>query len=621
MNKILTNTKTGKILAIASFVMILLVLGIISETPSASGYELSIYNAYSWYFWLLLILSTSTGIFLIFSQINNKSNSNLWTIGYFIVILSNIIFLSLPVIRGYAIYPQGDALSHIGNINAILSNGYIGSDDYYPFIHVLGSIFSSITKASAMQLITLIYIVNYVYYILNMYLLAKIISKNKDQFLMILIFTCPLIFSYLLTSLLPFVLAAYTIPLLLYLYYLSNESNIKMESRLLLILVSIGLVFIHPLVTFFTIILLFGLNVSNKFYENVSSKFRQKIGEFKIRFSVTNGLPFLIFIILFTWYFSFIGIQRNVVKVVSSIYNNANSNIFEYQVSTLSSAHLTLFETLKIFIYNYGAVLIYFLISACALLILLKWVKNKNITLNRYIFNFIVLAILSLLIAVVSMFSYVVVFEPIRIISIFLVIVTILGGLLVYEIFNKFNQSSNKLKRNLLVSVIFILIISANVIGILNVYGSPRIVQTNLEVTKSDITGMDWSLIYMEKDMNIAQAIEPIRRYEDLRYGTSEFNEFANLGIIDPNRFQYINKEQIPSHFGYDKYYPISKVFNYDKTYMIISKLGIIGNNVLPTNVRSEGHQYTEDDFAKLNNDSTAILIYNNGEFQAWKIT
>ncbi|KAF5431156.1 putative membrane protein [Candidatus Methanophagaceae archaeon] len=116
-----------KILAIIAFIFIISVLAIIAKTPPVSGYELSIYDAYPWPFWMFICISISCGIIILIHQAvsEQEQKSNWWLIGLCIVILSNAIFLGLPFFRGYYIYPTGDALSHLGWMKDIITTGHI----------------------------------------------------------------------------------------------------------------------------------------------------------------------------------------------------------------------------------------------------------------------------------------------------------------------------------------------------------------------------------------------------------------------------------------------------------------------------------------------------------------
>ena len=77
------ETRFTKVGAIMAFIFIILALMIIVKTPPASGYEISIYNVYPWYFWVFIIASIFIGQMIILSGGNgaSKISDNYWKIG------------------------------------------------------------------------------------------------------------------------------------------------------------------------------------------------------------------------------------------------------------------------------------------------------------------------------------------------------------------------------------------------------------------------------------------------------------------------------------------------------------------------------------------------------------
>jgi len=608
----LNNYHLEKLLGILSFVLIIIISIIIFKTPSAQGYELSIYSAYPPYFWFLILLSTSIGLFIMYNQLN-KSKSNWWFLGFFIIIFTNIIFLSLPLIRGYAIYPSGDALTHLGAVYNILQTGYLEITDYYPSIHIMIAIIKTFTKWSDMQVITLIYISGYLFYLLGVHLLAKVVSLNQKQTLLITILSTPLIFSYLLTSIFPFIFAIYMIPYLLY-FYFSGEKGVNIiQNRILLILIALAITFLHPIVTILVILMLTGLIFTGDVYKKMS-KSHLNLSKYSLR------LPLIIFIVLITWYLSFIGIQRDISRVYNSLLNGIGGGVINNQLNTLSTANITLLQTFQLFFYKYGDILIYLLIFlVLSSVLFFKFIRrSKKINLNSL--NFLMLAIVTMIICSSFLVFNLIIAEPIRILALPMIMVIISIGLVYYDIIG--NKAVDSTRNKIYSYLMLILIISTMFIGMLNVYGSPRTVEMNLQVTNMDLSGMDWSMNYMDKNIKLSHAEITVERFEDLRLRTYEFNKlyYTKISNYASQLIFYIDQNETPSHFGYDKNYPISETFGNKDYYMIITKEGLIGINVLPENVRDKGHQYTEDDLKTLNNDYTANLIYNNGEFQGWKI-
>lgn len=618
MIKHVTNHRMKKILCISAFLCIISLLFIIGITPAATGYELSIYDAYGGYFWILLFLSNSIGYLVVFNQLN-KNNKIYSILGFSIIIFSTVIFLALPLFRGYVFFPQGDALSHGGYIKDITLTGHIGFNNFYPFLHILGFDLLNINGLTLMQTTILIYVVTYLLYVFNMYLLSKSISNSKTQILVLTAIACPLLFSYFQTTIHPFMLGIYFLPLVLYLYN-KGQNDISNQSlfRILLILLIICVTFIHPVTTIFLIILISGLIFSDSLYQkiNVLNALKKKY---------TLGLPLIMFIVFFSWYFSFIGIQRNFSIVFSSIFNTLTGptkSIADYQLNNLASANLGLFRTFELAFYKYGGIMIYLILLIISLIIFLIIYREK-IRNFKIVLNYSTLVIISLGIALGSLFGYVVIFEPLRIGSALIISISILNGVLIFEILKKYGKKAsvfNKLKfNNFFVYFVMFLLITTSIVGFLNVYGGPRIVEPNLEISKMDLTGANWFIDYGDNKVPAAQIGVDLSRLQDLRFGISEYSRLAELGVKDKNR-QIVDKTQVPTHFGYDTNDTLSEVFNFKDKFMLISKSGIINNQILPVDIRSKGRQYTDVDLNKLENDYSANEIYNNGEFNVWRV-
>ncbi|MCK4733231.1 MAG: DUF1616 domain-containing protein, partial [Methanophagales archaeon] len=114
--KFTNENRFVKIVAIIAFIFIISALTIIAKTPPASGYEISIYAAYPWYFWFLLVGAISCGITILVHQAFAEQKSNWWSIGLSIIIFTNLIIILLPIFRGYFISSGGDEITHLGMI-------------------------------------------------------------------------------------------------------------------------------------------------------------------------------------------------------------------------------------------------------------------------------------------------------------------------------------------------------------------------------------------------------------------------------------------------------------------------------------------------------------------------
>jgi len=186
----LDSTRIVKILGVMAFFCITLVLYIIAVTPPAIGYELSIYDAYSQYFWVFLIGSIVCGISILIQQAFAKQKSNWWLVGLSVVIFSTLILLNLHSFRGYAFPDPQDAKLHLARLHAIINTGHIEQSNFYPIIHLIVTILITVmdlTPKIAADLTTSFF---YILYMINMCLLATSITRFRGEFLLVLAFTC-----------------------------------------------------------------------------------------------------------------------------------------------------------------------------------------------------------------------------------------------------------------------------------------------------------------------------------------------------------------------------------------------------------------------------------------------
>lgn len=152
---------------------------IIATTPPATGYELSIYEAYPTILWVLLSINIFFSVYTIIRSCDTQSR-NLYY-GYFSILLIETIILFLPIIRGYYSISrgEGDMHHHMFVASQILNSGYLPLTDYYPLMHIWLSIVYNFLP-DFIILILILSIVFFILYILSLYILGKTILGRKS---------------------------------------------------------------------------------------------------------------------------------------------------------------------------------------------------------------------------------------------------------------------------------------------------------------------------------------------------------------------------------------------------------------------------------------------------------
>lgn len=222
IHKSITTERFVKLLSILAFLFIELVITIIATTPSASGYEISIYEVFPWYFWFFLILSLAIGQIIIFLNIFNENTkkNKVWLIGLIIVLIASCILLSIPYSRGYVTYGRGDNLEHIGEAKDILFSGSIKPSNFYPSIHILTAVISLIGDINIIDVSNFLPRLFPFFFIFGFIIFSRFFLEKRDEFLLSIVFFSSVLFfgangSYLAQFGQSFLL----LPLILFLYF------------------------------------------------------------------------------------------------------------------------------------------------------------------------------------------------------------------------------------------------------------------------------------------------------------------------------------------------------------------------------------------------------------------
>jgi len=595
--------KLTKILAIMAFVFTGLALYTIAITPPATGYELDIYKAYPTYFWSFLIASLACGICILVRHAFFGGKSSWWLIGLLVVIFSNLIILTLPAFRGYAMFGREDALSHLGFMKDILITGHIG-ENYYPMIHILGVSILDIAGLSSRAVSVLTCALFSIIYIINIYLLASIISRNRGQAILVTAFASPMIYSYFHLDLHPSFSSVFMIPLLLYLYHRREKFSFdKVQWAILALILAFHIVFHHPITGLFVVAMFLSFGLSSILHRLAASYKKSGLAETTWLGRNYGGLSLIMFISFFMWYFSSVSIGQTFKKVWEWLFHQVGYSTYQEYVQVLGHTTASPSEIAKYLLNNYGAIFIYFLVSLVALIFILKWSLSKRKKVDAVIFTY---GILTIVAGLSALFFYLGFFQPLNIFrgAVFLILMSvILNGLVVYELAGEESFSPTG---KVIIAFTALVIIGAAIVGVLNVYRSPRIELWNEQVTRYEIEGTSWLIGHNDGQTPIQSFLVKVYRFKDLE-----------LGCQQPSN-AIVNQGPIPPHFGYDINDSAAETFGFQDRYLVTSEIDIKYPMSFPEYRRH--YQYTEGDFAELNSDSTVSKIYANGELEVWEV-
>jgi len=601
-----------KTISCVGLLSILVSLFTVAQVLVTSGYEISIYEVFPFYFWILLIIAMSSGIFIIVNSLKENEKSNWWILGLFLIIYVNLILFLLPIFRGYYTYGRGDVLAHIGYIKDIIQFGtFAGAgnidENLYPIIHIISTSIYYFTGISPELIVQFIPVLFYIFYIISIYLLSKELTGNLKASVLTTTLGSILIFRFDGNAFIPSTLLFFLMPFLLFLFYRSRGTSSHLyiyRSLLLLLLVTVP--FFHPgegtiiLISFFVLIELSLFVYKNIIKDYISHNFPQKT-DFR---DYSINLPLILATLWFVWFASsslFFQKTREIASWLS--YQTGRTDAITYS-NILNSANLSLYQIIDFLVKFLGQDILYLSLSTIfCVIVLKKLLKREVIKVEEFTFLmlFISFSIL-LLLTFTNWFG----FDYTRELKYLLFVSTIFSGIILYKLI----EVGNNFKKSTMLILCCFLIVSGT-IGIFNSFSSPLVRGPNFQVTTMEISGSTWYVENRDKKLT-TQSINnlypgQVRLFIESKYG---------VDFLKKNSFVIYSS---PDHFGYYKNDNYGESLNKSAYFLNFKLQRIAYDQIYPD--LSNKWRFTSSDFEKLdNNDYTASEIYSNGEFWVYLV-
>jgi hypothetical protein len=573
---------------------------IIAITPTSSGYELYINKAYSSFFWFSIITSISCGIaFLVYEAFFGEGkHKNSWLYIFFLVVLANTIVLLLPVFRGYALHGRGDILTHLGVLKDILWTGHIsGNSKLYPVSYILAADFTLIFGIKPELALSTTPAIFNIFYSFGIYFLARVISQNRGQIILITAFSQVLLFTYYQSMFLPTHFSFAMVPFILFLFFRKNKNRAQtFRIDILFVLMLLLIPFFHPLTSiqlcfaFFIMGILFYLL---RYYNQVTNI--NKSGRFL--------LPGLLVLITFmAWGLN----QLFFHHTVQSLYNwfafeIGSPPIQNYQ-DAFAKANLGVVGFFNILFKSYGHQIIYICLALVGLIVIIreyffskKHGKNEEV-LFACLFVIFCLEFFPFLLGSLTLSN------PLRIFEWALFAATVFNGLFYQRFLSKQREHSSPayIKKNAGIVIISILLIVCVPIGIFSLFNSPLGGEISQQVTKAELDGMGWFVNYKgEKENTFSFSRQSLNRFVDATLGRKNSWDLIKTTKDAPAYFGYKGEE-----WGVLSGYLV--VMDYETKYYTVKW--------------PEGGSFEKNDFFRLYNDSTKSLCFANGTMNVWRL-
>ena len=563
--------------------LIFLVLAIIAGTEPSSGYEISIYFEYTWYFWLIIsFLLASPLIAIILGKKTGKIQFFYINLTIFFALLSIIVLFSIPAFRGYPFYGAGDTHSHLGFIKDISLDGYYGIENPYPGIHILICLLANISSCSPETISLFIPQIFFALYIAAIFLLTRALKCGHIECLSITSLAILPSFGYWLTSeyIMPSTDSFILIPLVLFCVIRARLEDNGSPYSILSVLLLVLFPFFHIESTLFLFIALIGLSIFLKRNDAY--------------------IPTIIlFVGCFAWFSSTLAFGVSIRDTYNAIVLGLVPATPPLQAIVSEGFHIYIIDVILGIIRMYGPALLYLVIGgSLSLLELVKFV-SKKIVLPRDIY-------LSALLSIYGILNFIFLFKGsnmgfhiYRQIKYSLMISVFIIGLFIS---GQFISKNRKVAYHLLLSLF---IIAISILMVYSMYPSSTTYAVNYQPTYSDIAGMNFFFNYRNDTFLI---MEPIYRAYQTRW-----SDLLNTGSESAIRWGYNEFIRPPYHFGYNNSYGRSNLgdfYNYDQYLLIYPPCEIYYTTLFPN--YPDHWDFSPEDFKSLNADQTVNNIYSN---------
>ena len=562
-------------LAIVSYLVYVLV-----STPPAVGYELSIYNAYPLGFWVAFLALYLFNILLIF-LVRDKRASLIALVG---ILISTIILALLPLQRDYFSISGGDSLSHLTYVNNLISEGKLGLSpgytDPYPLPHLLtgGLVLVGLSSSDVIQIVPILY---YVWYIVFLYLLARQLFKDSQ-----------LITTLMLLALLPILSIHLYYPSLFFLYLLPSLLYFMLKRWWVpAVVMAIALPFSHPASSLYllTILLIAGIIYHAQGHHLNSKAYWAISGIFLVTWVVW----------LFVLKPQLVSVATTTPAIILGLSDDSPPSQFRDIMRGIALANMNFGELFLLYIKRYGQLhLIMGLGIIGSATMLYRWATHKA----KEYSGILAVQILCLLYSgayLASFFTSPTIILN-RVSPYALVLAILPASILIHKLIKT---------HRVYIVLIVMLLFSTNYFAVFTQYNSLFNRHPPQQITMSEVDAIRWLLDNKEAGIEVYDLLRKQRRMAAYILG-HEYTKNKNTDDLDA--------AGLPFHFGYDEYETLGEALGKDG-YLLTNEKNIdISTKMYPE--YEDIWAYHPDDYAKLENDASLSLVYKDNGIRVYRV-
>lgn len=604
------NLHSRGLLILVSLGFILVTSGIIvvAGLPKAAGYETSIYSALPSYIWLLLVLPVLISCYVMVTCLQLPSGDRvrrriLYLSSAAAMAISFFTIVLMPFLRGYEFFNPGDSLTHLGHIFDIQLTGHIAGSNFYPAFHIWILDLSAIIGLEPHEVMMFVPQFFSLVYLGSMFLLARDFRLNAASTVLVMSLAALPVFGGEHLYAVPSAEAFFLLPLVLHIVIRSREvqgpSRIGYSISMLVFFVFLP--FFHPEATLFLLIMLITLLVASRFFTDKGKELREG---FRLGRLTNLYVPIATLATAFMAWFSASVAFGNTVRTVydSLVLNIGTSPLMSY-ASLLQRANIQPLDLVSLFVFKYGLAVALIVSALVAIFMSLHEIRRGHPS-SPWESALHALFVVLLASAVLFFVKDLTIGE--RSLKYALMISTlIVGSLYSIPVLRIYKKRKNAMWR-ILVATFLVSVIAAS--SLLSVFPSPGEKMPNLQVMKSDFSGMNFFLSKREESLQVLEITTSLPRYAD-----------AIMGVQADKQNIYSRDSLPPSHFHDAVNLSLGDFYSKDKYLLFNSLTYEFYPSLYPE--FSSLWRYRPSDFVRLESDWSVNHIYSDGNVLVMYVT
>ncbi|OAQ54437.1 hypothetical protein HTG_02495 [Natrinema mahii] len=574
---------------------------LVARADPATGYELSIYTTTSPAVWagLLVALSVSLAVaFVPFTATSRPHRSR--SIALVLGGLAMVVFVGLPIVRGYRFYGHYDSLTHLGWARGISEGSFAPFDLFYPGIHTVTTLINStVGIALSRSMLFVVFFAVLLFCLFVPLCVGTIVSDGRavavaafSAFLLLPITTISMNLSAHAMS-----QAVLFSSLLLYLFatYLRTERRGRSVTAVgvAFALASVAAVLYHPQLVAHLIAAFLGIGAVQYLAR------RAEYGRMADQTPVYGQVAFLVaaFLLWSSNYGFFAGTLEYFLGAVLEFVTGeggAAADAVGTQGSSLTEIGGSLTE---IFLKLFFPQLVFSLLAGGLALGVIAFGGTRLVEAVRAETAYFIAALVALGPVFVAY-----IFAPgsemyFRVFGLMMVFVTILGAIAIYGVAARLTASSSsggsRRVASMALATAFALLM---VLSLVAVFPSPYIYNTSPHVTDATMTGYETAFENRDGERDFLGLRDGPNRYDDAVRGNE--NRSWKHGDVPPAAFS----DGLAGRYDEARYLALTRA-DYEREV-----------------VAYRGLRYTERDFEAVGTEPGVNRVQSNGEFELYYV-